>query len=100
MLVLSRDQDLIDRDSLKGEVPMLGDFEEDDAVVTATAPCPMPGCCTLAVAYRVPEEVGSKDAVPWKFVCLHCGFDFEISEDELISRSVPRIWNLAGSHFA
>jgi len=78
---------------------MLYQWDRHNEVIAAGTSCPMADCGALMLAYRLADD-GHDNAEPWEFTCPRCGFEFTVSESDLIFHSVPQSWLFAKIHIA
>jgi hypothetical protein len=77
---------------------MLHEWEELDDELAAGSICPIPECGALVIAFRATCFARRCHTELWEFTCGRCGFEFEMSENELVLQSVPKGWLFAKVH--
>ncbi len=65
---------------------MACEVEEGDEVIAACALCPNDNCGSLVISYR---EAAARSSDLWDFVCSRCGFEFSVSQEEILFQFMP-----------
>jgi len=63
-----------------------------DDIVAAASSCPAVDCGSLVIDYRAADNSRLGHAGDWGFTCSRCGLDFTVPLDDLIFRSIPKLW--------
>ena len=74
--------------------------KEREEEVAAGAICPMPDCGVLVIAFRASSVARIGHREPWELACGRCGIEFVVPEGELVFRSIPKKWLMAGVQVA
>ena len=74
----------------------LPDWEQRQDTVAAASSCPV--CSALVVGYRTNDHPRTDRPEDWGFVCICCGIEFTVAQEDLMFHSVPKQWLSADTH--